>query len=93
MRSLQILVKVVDMPVVVQRQVSLVLTVQKTVEIPQMQILEMPVVVQRQVPLVLTVLKPVEIPHLQVLDKVVVMPFVVQRQVPPCGSPWRFQIY
>ena len=27
---------------------------------------------------------------LQILDKVVVMPVVVQRQVPPCGSPWRF---
>ena len=27
---------------------------------------------------------------LQFLAKVVVMPVVVQRQVPPCGSPWRF---
>ena len=54
---------VVDVPVVVQRQVFMVLTVQKTSEIPQMQILEIPVVVQRQVPLVMTVQKPVEFPQ------------------------------
>ena len=67
---------VVDVPVVVQRQVSMVLTVQKTSEIPQMQILEIPVVVQREVPLVLTVQKPVEFQQVQFLDRFVGMPVV-----------------
>ena len=45
----------------------MVLTVQKTSEIPQLQILEIPVVVQRQVPLV-TVQKPVEFRQVQFLE-------------------------
>ena len=85
---------VVDVPVVVQRQVSMVLTVQKTSEIPQMQILEIPVVVQRQVPMVLTVQRPVEIPQvpqLQFINKFVDIPVAfVQRQVPMVLTVERF---
>ena len=75
------------MPAIVQRQVSVVLTYIRPVEIPQLQILDMPVAVQRQVATVLTLLTPLETSQLQILDKVVDMPVVVQQQMP--RSPWR----
>ena len=53
----------------------MVLTVQKTSEIPQLQILEIPVVVQRQVPLV-TVQKPVEFPQVQFLEGLLACPLL-----------------
>ena len=72
--------QILEMPVVVQRHVPLVLTVQKPVEIPQVQFLDkfvaMPVVVQRQMSVVLTVQKPGEIAQLQILDRFVDMPVV-----------------
>ena len=74
--------RVVDIPVVQQRQVPMVQTIHKTVEIPQAQFLDkvvdMPVVVQRQVH---KVQKTQEVPHLQLIDEVVDVPRqVVRRQ-------------
>ena len=61
--------KVADNPVVAQRQISMVRTIQKTTEITQLQ----PVA---QVPRVLVVEKTTEIPQFQVADKVVDVPVV-----------------
>ena len=73
--------QILEMPVVVQRQVSMVPTVQKPEDILQLQILHkvcnMPVVVERQAQLVLTGQKLVEMPLLQGLDKAVDRPVVV----------------
>merc|ERR1712209_380195 len=69
---------VVDIPVVQQRQVPTVQTVQKTVEVPQLQfidkVVDIPVVAQRQIPMVQTVEKTVEIPQLQIVEKIVEIP-------------------
>ena len=73
--------KVVDMPGVVQRQVSTDQTVQKTVEVPPLRLTDkvsdIPVVAQRQIPvMVQTVQKTMEIPHLQCVDNVSDVPVV-----------------
>ena len=53
--QVQFLDKVVDIPVVVQRQVPMVQKVQKTLEVPQLQIIDkvvdIPVVAQREIPM------------------------------------------
>merc|ERR1712012_1319198 len=58
----------------------MVQTVQKTVEVPQLQfidkVVDIPVVAQRQIPMVQTVQKTIEIPQLQYVDKVVDVPEV-----------------
>ena len=78
--------KVIDVPVIMQRQVPAVQVVRKTVEVPQTQfidrVVDTPVVQQRQVPTVQTVQKTMENPQAQFLDEVVGMPVVVQRKVP-----------
>ena len=85
--QLQIVVKVVDLPTVVQRQVSMVLTVQTPLEISQLQILDkvvvMPFVVQQQVLADQTVQKTVEVPQWQFIDNVIGTPVLAQRQDPP----------
>ena len=55
----------------------MVLTAQKTVEVPKLQFVDMPVVVQQQVPMVVTMQKPVVIPQVRFLDKVVHVTVVV----------------
>merc|ERR1711916_74501 len=61
-------------------------TVQKTVEVPQLQfidkVVDIPVEAQRQIPMVQTVQKTIEIPQLQYIDKVVDVPVVQVVQVP-----------
>merc|ERR1711945_75660 len=63
---------VVDIPVVAQRQIPMVQTVQKTIEIPQMQyidkVVDVPVVQVMQVPQVQVVEKTVEIPEIQTVQ-------------------------
>ena len=53
--QVQFLNKVVDIPVVVQRQVPMVQKVQKTLEVPQLQfidkVVDIPVVAQREIPM------------------------------------------
>ena len=76
------------MPVVVQRQMAMVLTVQTPTEIPLLQALYkvvcMPIVVQRQVPTVQAVQKTVEVvevPQFRSLSKLLTCPLL-----------WSFQI-
>ena len=75
----------VDVPVVVQRQVSIVQKLQKTVEVPQMHfidnVMDIPVEMHRQVPAVQVVRKTMEDPQAQFIDGVVDTPVVQQRQV------------
>ena len=56
--KLHLLDNVVDMPGVVQRQISIVQKIHKTIEVPQMQVVE----------------KTVEIPQLQVVEQIVEVP-------------------
>ena len=56
--KMQFLDEVVDMPVVVQRQMSMVQKIQKTMEVPQVQVVQ----------------KTVEIPQLQIVEKIVEIP-------------------
>ena len=73
--ELQFTDKVVDNPVVAQKQISKILTVQKNIEISQLQVEDVPVVVVAQVPQVHVEMKTVEIPQLQV--KAVDVPVVL----------------
>ena len=78
--------KVVDNPVVAQRQISME-TVQKSIETPQLQycdeVVDVPaVLVVEQVPHVHVVAKTPEIPQLQITDKVIDVPVVSAMQVP-----------
>ena len=76
--ELQFTDKVVDNPVVAQKQISKILTVQKNIEISQLQVEDVPVVVVAQVPQVHVEMKTVDIPQLQVkavdIPVVLVMP-------------------
>ena len=66
--------KVVDIPVLSQRQIFMVQPVQKTIEIPQLQycdeVIVVPVVSVVQVPRVWVVEKTVEIPQPQIIEKI-----------------------
>ena len=70
--QVQFLDKADDMPVVVQRQIPMVQTVQKTMEIPQLQycdeVIDVPVVSVVQVPRVWVVKKTVEDPQLSAMS-------------------------
>ena len=72
---LQFINKVVDAPVVAQRQVHVNQNVQKTTEIPQLQctddVVDVPVVSVVQAPLVLFVAETAEIPQLPLGEKIV----------------------
>merc|ERR1712107_706044 len=63
---------VVDIPVVAQRQIPMVQTVQKTIEIPQLQyidkVVDVPVVQVVQVPRLQVVEKIVEVPEIQTVQ-------------------------
>ena len=81
----QVIDKVVDVPVDMQRQAPAVQVVQKTAEVPQIwfnRVVDTPVVQQRQVPTVQTVQKTMENSQAQFLDEVVGMSVVVQSKVP-----------
>ena len=70
-----------------QCEMPMVLTAQKTVEVPQLQfinkVVDSPVVAQRQISWSrLCSRTPWKIPQLQVLDKVVDLPVLAQRQIP-----------
>ena len=77
-------------PVVQQRQVPTVQTVQKTMENPQAQFLDevvgMPVVVQRKVPMIQRVQKTVEVPQIQYVDKIVEAPVAAAQQPVPVDA-------
>ena len=77
--------KVMDIPVVAQRQISME-TVQKSIETPQLQycdeVVDIPVQLVEQVSHVHVVAKTPEIPQLQVTDKVIDVPVVSAMQVP-----------
>ena len=98
---LQFTDKVVDNPVVAQRQISMALVVQKSIEIPQLQhcdeVTDVPVVPVVQVPRVCAVKKKTaEIPQLQVVDVPVVLvvqaPLVQVRVVKKTVEDPQFQI-
>ena len=63
-----------------RRQVPIVLSARKTVEVPKLQFINMPVV-QQQVPMVVTVQKPVVIPQVRFLGKVVDMSCRIPSQI------------
>ena len=75
-----------DIPVVAQKQISMILTVQKSIEISQLQVddkvVDVPVVLVVQTPLVQVIAKTAEIPQLQITDKVVDVPVVLVMPVP-----------
>ena len=73
---------VVDIPVVAQRQIFTVQTVQTSIEIPQLPVVDVPVVLVVQTPLVQVMAETAEIPQLQITDQVVDVPVVVVAQVP-----------
>ena len=70
--------KVVDIPVAAQRQISMVLTVQKSIEISQLQycdeVIDVPVVSVVPVPQVRVVKKTVEDPQFEIVEKTVENP-------------------
>ena len=84
--QLQYIDKVVDVPVVMQKQVPAIQKVQKTVEVPQVQLIDkvvdMLVVLQRHVTIIQKVQRTVEAPQVHYTDKIVDVPLVLQRQVP-----------
>ena len=76
---LQFTDKVVNIPVVVQRQIPIVVrTVQKTTDIPQSryndEVVDVPVVLVTQVPQVQVVMKTIEVPQLPLTEKLRVDP-------------------
>ena len=76
----QLIDKVVSIPVVAQRQVPSAPRVQKIVEMPKVQFsdgeVNMPVAAQRRVPTIPSVQKTVEVPQIQYVDKIVDAPVV-----------------
>ena len=54
-------IRLLAYPFVERRQVPMILSAQKAVEVTKLHFIDMPVVVQRQVPFVVTVQKPVVI--------------------------------
>ena len=82
--QVQYIDKIVDVPVVAQRQVPTIQTAQKTEEVPKVQFIEqvvdVPVDMQRQDPAVQFVKKTAEVPQNRFIDRVVDTPVVQQRQ-------------
>ena len=76
--ELQFTDKVVDIPVVAQRQIRMNQEVQKTIEIPQLQdadkVVDVPVLSVVRAPLVQVMAKTVQTPQLLLLEKIVVIP-------------------
>ena len=79
--QLQFIVKVANIPVVAQRQISTVQTFQRTMEIPVLQYIDKMVdVLVVQASQVQVVVETVEIPELQFVEKIVVIPDVLTVQ-------------
>ena len=82
----QFIDKAFDIPVVVQRQISMVLTVQKRIEISQLQycdeVIDVPVISVVRVPQLRVVEQTAEIPQLQITEKVTDVPVVLVVLVP-----------
>ena len=69
--------RVVDVPIMMQRQVPAIQKIQKTVKVPQMQFIDkvdVPVVMQRQVPTIQKVQKTVEVVEVQFIDRIIDVP-------------------
>ena len=86
----QLIDKVVSIPVMAQRQVPSAPRVQKIVEMPKVQFsdghVDMPVVAQRQVPMIPNVQKTVEVPQIQYIDKIVDAPVVARSEDVSVGT-------
>ena len=86
----QLIDKVVSIPVMAQRQVPSAPRVQQIVEIPKVQFsdgeVNMPVVAQRQVPMIPNVQKTVEVPQIQHVDKIVDAPVVARVEDDSVGA-------
>ena len=78
--------RIVDSPVVTQRQVPTIQTVQNTVEVPMRhhldRVVDVLVVVQRQRSMIQKVARTAEIPHVPFVDRIVFVLVMMQRQVP-----------
>ena len=83
--------EVVDVPVVLQRQVLVIQQVQETVEVSRVwytdKIIDVPVAAQRQVPSIQTVQRTAGVPRVQFLDRLVGVPVATQTQVPYSSAP------
>ena len=86
----QLIDKVVSIPVMAQRQVPSAPRVQKIVEMPVVQFsdghVDMPVITQRQVPVIPNVQKVVEVPQIQYIDKIVDAPVVARSEDVSVGT-------
>merc|ERR1719220_2979306 len=84
----------VEVPVQKHVQVPMVTTVQKEVDVPQVQIIdkivEVPVQKQMQVPMITKVTKEVDVPQSQTIEKIVEVPYIqtVEKivEVPQVGA-------
>ena len=87
--QVQLIDKVVNVPVTAQRQVSSASRVQKIVETPKVQFsdghVDMPVVAQRQVSMIPNVQKVVEVPQIHI-DKIVDAPVVARSEDVSVGT-------
>ena len=88
--QVQLIDKVVSIPVMAQSQVPSAPRVQKIVEMSKMQFsdghVDMPVVAQRQVPMIPNVQKTVEVPQIQYIDKIVDAPVVARSEDVSVGT-------
>ena len=88
--QVQLIDKVVSIPVMAQRQVPSAPRVQKIVEMSKVQFsdgeVDMPVVAQRQVPMIPNVQKTVEVPQIQYIDKIVDAPVVARSEDVSVGT-------
>ena len=78
--------RVVDVPVVMPRQVPTIQRVQKVEEVPQVEcsdmVVDVPVMMQRQVSTTQLVQKTREVSQTQHIDKIAEVPVMMQRQIP-----------
>ena len=88
--QVQLIDKVVSIPVMAQRQVPSAPRVQKIVEMSKVQFsdeeVDMPVAAQRQVPMIPNVQKTVEVPQIQYIDKIVDAPVVARSEDVSVGT-------
>jgi hypothetical protein len=84
--QVEIVDKVVEVPVQKQVQVPMITKMQRAVDVPQIQfvdkVIEVPTQKQVQVPMITTVQKVVEVPQIEIVDKHVHIPVQKQRHVP-----------
>ena len=82
--QVQLIDKIVNVPVTAQRQVPSAPKVQKIVEMQVVQLsdgeVDMPVITQRQVPMIPNMHKTVEVPQIQYIDKIVDAPVVARSE-------------